>query len=182
MEENRSWDVSESELVIRSNHRTLQWDRALPTLDEARGFVLLEGKILWKKSRRLAGALKLLIAYVNQEPNHGLDVRSEMEARRGDNDIFIYHPNSTHAVRLDGGDAVRTESFWSRPAARCHVSTLVADQVTRCVAAVNLRTQNAGVRKGHAYMLVRPKATGAPGEYEPEPVASGVLLFVVRRI
>ncbi len=96
-----------------------------------------------------------------------------MEARRGVDDIFIYHPNSTHAVRLDGGDAVRPERF------RANVSILVADQVTRGVAAVCLRTQGPGVRNGHAYMLVRPKA-GSPGEYEPAPEASGVLLFVAR--
>ena len=153
---------------------TLRWDIALPTLDEARGFVLLAAvRPSLPMTRRLAGALKLLIAYVDQEPNHSLVVRSEMEARRGVDDIFIYHPNSTHAVRLDGGDAVRPERF------RANVSILVADQVTRGVAAVCLRTQGPGVRNGHAYMLVRPKA-GSPGEYEPAPEASGVLLFVAR--
>ena len=104
----------------------MRWDIALPTLDEARGFVLLAAvRPSLPMTRRLAGALKLLIAYVDQEPNHSLVVRSEMEARRGVDDIFIYHPNSTHAVRLDGGDAVRPERF------RANVSILVADQVTR---------------------------------------------------
>ena len=91
-----------------------------------------------------------------------------MEARRA------YLPPQLDARRLlDGGDAVRPERFR-------YVSILVADQVTLCgVAAVCLRTQGPGVRNGHAYMLVRPKA-GSPGEYEPAPEASGVLLFVAR--
>ena len=143
-------------------------------LTEARGLVLLPGGNS-TAPRRLAGGLKLLIAYVDREPNHGLDVRSEMEARRGVDDVFIYHPNSTHAVRLDGGDAVRPTTF------RANVSILVADQVTRGVAAVNLKRSgtSSGVRSGNVYMLVRPRA-GAREEYEPDPGASGVLLFVAR--
>ena len=120
-----------------------------------------------------------MIAYVNQEPNHRLDVRSEMEALSGVDDVFIYHPNSTHAVRLDGGDPLRPRYGFSN---RSHVSILVADRDQRDVAAVTL-DQRGGrygyVRSGYAYMLVRPRA-GAQEEYEPDPGASGVLLFAAR--